>query len=316
MRYRNATIFVDPYSCLKFAYLMTSNLTGKETVNAKRAFERFAAEHGVRVAHYHCDNGQFADSLFRQACESQGQKLTFCGVNAQFQNGIAERAIRDLLEGACKQLLLARQRWPQAVSTALWPYALRHAADLSNVLLMGKDGQSKLERFSGIKVGSNMSFLHTFGCPVFALHSALASSNSIPRWDPRACLGLNLGPSPTHACNVHLVLSLSTGLVSPQFHCCFDDFFETCKYEVPDGGISSTWQRLAGFKRADGVTVLHTEDGLLDAVNPAQGTPQSTAESHSFSVTSAQNKEGILNEGAGVSFLDADFEASQTVPLN
>ncbi len=314
--YPNATIFVDHYSRLKFVYLMTSNLTGKETVNAKRAFERFAAEHGVSVAHYHCDNGRFANSHFHQACESQGQKLTFCGVNGHFQNGIAERAIRNLSEGACKQLLHARQRWPQAISTALWPYALRHAAHLSNVLPTGKDGQSKLECFSGIKVGLSMRFLHTFGCPVFALHSALASSNSIPRWDPRARLGLNLGPSPTHARNVHLVLSLSTGLVSPQFHCCFDNFFDICKYGVPDGGISSTWQRLAGFKREDGVPVLHMEDGLLDAVNPAQGTPQSTAESHSFSITSAQNEEGVSNEGAGVSFLDAAFEASQTVPPN
>ena len=151
---------------------------------------------------------------------------------------------------------------------------------------------------------------------MLALHSALASSNSIPRWDPRARLGLNLGPSPTHARNVHLVLSLSTGLVSPQFHCRFDDFFETCKYGVPDGGISSTWQRLAGFKRSDGVPVLHTEDGLLGATNPAQATPQDTAESHSFSVTSAQNEEGISNEGAGVSFSDTDFEALQTVSPN
>ena len=77
---------------------------------------------------------------------------------------------------------------------------------------------------------------------------------------------------------------------------------------MPDGGISSTWHRLAGFKHADGVPVLHTEDGLLDAVNPAQVTPQSTAESHSFMVTSAQNEEGILNEGAGVSFLDANLK--------
>jgi hypothetical protein len=65
--------------------------------------------------------------------------------------------------------------------------------------------------------------------------------------------------------------------------------------------MSSTWQRLAGFKRSDGVPVLHTEDGLLGMANPAQVTPQDTAESHSFSVTSAQNKEGISNEGAGVS---------------
>jgi hypothetical protein len=166
-RYRNATIFVDHYSRLKFVYLMTSNLTGKETVNTKRAFECFTTKHGVCIAHYHCNNGHFADSLFCQACESQGQKLTFCGVNAHFQNGITERAICNLSKSARKQLLHTRQCWPQAVSTALWPYALRHAAHLSNVLPTGKDGKSKLKLFSRIKVGSNMRFLHTFGCPVF-----------------------------------------------------------------------------------------------------------------------------------------------------
>ena len=315
-RYKNATIFVDHYSRLKFVYLMTSNLTGKETVDAKHAFERFAAEHGVRIAHYHCDNGRFADSLFRQACEAQGQKLTFCGVNAHFQNGIAERAIRDLSESARKQLLHARQRWPQAVSTALWPYALRHAAHLSNVLPTSKEGQSKLERFSGIKVGSNMRFLHTFGCPVFALHSALASSNSIPRWDARARLGLNLGPSPTHARNVHLVLSLTTGLVSPQFHCRFDDFFETCKYGVPDAGLSSTWQRLAGFSRGNGVPVLHTEDGLLGASNTAQTAPQDTEESNSFAVTSPQNAEHVSFSEEGVTFSEADPHTSENITPN
>jgi hypothetical protein len=181
--------------------------------------------------------------MFRKACESQGQKLTFCGVNAHFQNGIAERAIQDLSKSAQKQLLHARQCWPQAVSTALWPYALRHAAYLSNLLPTLPDGQSRLELFSSIKVGSNMRFLHTFGCPVFALHNSLASNKSLPQWDdPRACIGLNLDPSPTHARNVHLVLSLTTGLVSLQFHCCFDNFFETCKFGVADGGISSTWQ--------------------------------------------------------------------------
>ncbi len=86
--YRNATIFVDHYLRLKFVYLMTSNLTSAKTVNAKHAFERFSAEHGVRVQHYHCNNGRFADSMFHKACESQRQKLTFCGVNAHFENGM------------------------------------------------------------------------------------------------------------------------------------------------------------------------------------------------------------------------------------
>lgn len=147
---------------------------------------------------------------------------------------------------------------------------------------------------------------------MFALHSALASSNSIPRWDARARLGLNLGPSPTHARNVHLVLSLTTGLVSPQFHCRFDDFFKTCKYGVPDAGLSSTWQRLAGFLRGNGVPVLHTEDGLLDTTNPAQTAPQDTEEPNSFPVTSPQNAEHVSFSEEGVTFSDADTAANRT----
>jgi hypothetical protein len=103
-----------------------------------------------------------------------------------------------------------------------------------------KEGQSKLELFSGTWVGSNMKFMHTFGCPVFALQNALASGKSIPRWDLRAPIGLNLGPSSMHATNVHFVLSLTTGLVTPHFHCCFDDFFKTCKYTPQEAGILST----------------------------------------------------------------------------
>ncbi len=113
---------------------MTSNLTSSETIDAKRAFERFAAKHSVKIAHYHCDNGRFADTAFVRSCEELRQKLTFCGVNAHFQNGIAERAICNLSESARKQLLHAKQRWPQVVSIALWPYALRSVAYLHNVL--------------------------------------------------------------------------------------------------------------------------------------------------------------------------------------
>jgi hypothetical protein len=82
---------------------------------------------------------------------------------------------------------------------------------------------------------------------VFALQNALAGGNVISKWLPRVRLGLNLGPSPLYARNVYLVLNLSTRLVSPQYHCCFDDFFETTKYGRPDIAISSTWQQLAGL---------------------------------------------------------------------
>jgi hypothetical protein len=118
---------------------------------------------------------------------------------------------------------------------------------MHNILPTLEDGSSRLELFSSIRVGSKMAHNHTFACPVFALQNELAAGNSIPKWSPRARLGLNLGPSPMHKRNLYLVLNLSTGLVLPQYHCHFDDFFETTKYGGPDVAISSTWQQLAGL---------------------------------------------------------------------
>jgi hypothetical protein len=124
--------------------------SSEESVKAKRAFKQFAAKHGVVIRHYHCNNGCFANNAFKEACQQSNQQLTFCGINAHFQNGIAECAIRDLSNSACKQLLYTCQCWPAAVHVALWPYALRSTALLHNTLPVLEDGTSRLELFSSI----------------------------------------------------------------------------------------------------------------------------------------------------------------------
>jgi len=248
-RYRCAIIFVDHFSRLRFVHLQIDD-SSEETLATKRAFETFTAEHDVKILHYHCDNGHFQDNAFKQACHDARQQLTFCGVNAHFQNGIAERSIRDILESARKQLLHTRACCPQAVHFALWSHVLRNTALLHNTLPVLEDGTSRLELFSSIHVGSNMKHVHIFGCPVVALQNALASGKSLPRWLPRARLGLNLGLSPTNARNVYLVLNLTTGCVSPQYHCRFDDFFETTRHGGPDVSGTISWQQLAGLDRA------------------------------------------------------------------
>jgi hypothetical protein len=58
-----------------------------ETIDAKEQFERYARLYGMAVRHYPADNGRFADNKFREAVAKEGQSLTFCGVNAYFQNG-------------------------------------------------------------------------------------------------------------------------------------------------------------------------------------------------------------------------------------
>jgi hypothetical protein len=181
--YKCTAVFVDHLSRLCFIHLQLDDGSAK-TLAAKLAFKQYVAKHGVKIMHYHCNNGRFHDNAFRQTCHNARQQLTFCGVNAHFQNGIAERAIQDLSESVRKQLLNAHARWSEVVHFALWPYALRNAAHLHNNLPVLEDGTMRLELFSSILVGNNLKHVHTFGCPVFALQNALASGNQLPRWSP------------------------------------------------------------------------------------------------------------------------------------
>ena len=122
-RYNSAAIFVDHSSGLSYVHLQKA-LTSNETVEAKKAFEVFMATHGVTIKHYHADNGRFQDKLFHQAIREEKQTLPFCGVNAHFQNGVAEKRIRDLQDNARTMLLHAQRMWEDAITINLWPYAL------------------------------------------------------------------------------------------------------------------------------------------------------------------------------------------------
>jgi hypothetical protein len=122
--YKCTTVFVNHFSCLQFVHLQLNDKSNK-TLTAKLAFKQYTAEHGVKILHSHCNNGRFHDNAFRQACQEARQQLTFCGVNAHFQNGITKQAIQDLSESTWKQLLHVHARWPEALHFALWPYALQ-----------------------------------------------------------------------------------------------------------------------------------------------------------------------------------------------
>ena len=124
-------------------------------------------------------------------------------------------------------LLHATARWPRAINTHLWPYALRTANDVIISTPKRLDGKSALGLFSGSDVIPKLRLLRPFGCPVYVLHTALAGDNHLRKWDQRARIGIYLGISPIHARSVALVLNTRTGLVSPQFHVKFDDMFET-----------------------------------------------------------------------------------------
>ncbi len=123
-----STIFVDQASDMGYVYHHLS-MSSEETVKAKVSFERYARSHGVNIKHYHADNGRFKDKAFMRSIEDSGQTISFSGVGAHHQNGIAEKRIGDLQRRATTLLLHAQRRWPDAITTHLWPYALRAAND-------------------------------------------------------------------------------------------------------------------------------------------------------------------------------------------
>ena len=225
-RYHYATVFVDQFFGYTFVHLQR-RITSEETVQAKHAFERAAEQRGVKILHYHADNGRFADNAFIADCNAQSKSLSYCGVNAHFQNGIAERRIRDLQEQTRTCILYAMNKWKRMILICLWPYAMRHANDVANSTPRKSEDSSPIERFTGVPVRPKLRHYHAFGCPTYVIDNSLQSGQGAPKWKQRARLGIYLGPSPSHAPTVALILNPHTGHVSPQFHVKFDDFFET-----------------------------------------------------------------------------------------
>ena len=278
-RYHYATIFVDHYSRLSYVHLQRE-LTSEETVQGKKAFEHFAKSHNVTIEHYHADNGRFADNLWLADVARCQQTISYCGVNAHWQNGIAEKRIRDLVDAARTILLDAKAKWPSAIHQSLWPYALRYANHLHQAKPSPKAHDTKhspLELFSNSPVRPNLTHFHPFGCPTYLLHDKLQQQNHLDRWAPRAHLGINLGFSPTHARTVNLILNPQTGLCSPQYHCQFDDLFTTVDEPRNKAFHHGTWQHKTRFREQINKRVTHVRHHTPIAPKPtntsAQGGP-------------------------------------------
>ena len=243
-RYKYATVYVDQYTRYGYVYLQKT-ASAEETVEGKKAFEAMARRQGIRIENYHADNGIFKAHIWVEACESERQGITYAGVNAHHQNGVAERRIRELQELARAMLIHANSRWKGEVTANLWPYAIRMASDAVNHTPSFQDParRTPTEIFTGSKVASNPKHWKPFGCPAYVLDNALQGKSPFHKWKHRARPGIYLGKSPLHGRSVSLVLDRETGLVSPQFHVAFDPTFDTVK----DITSRPKWLVRAGF---------------------------------------------------------------------
>lgn len=82
-----------------------------------------------------------------------------------------------------------------------------------------------MNAFSGSEAMFDVAEERTFGCPVHVLDDSSQCGKKIPKWDSRIRVGICAGKSPFHAGSVSLAMNKDTGLISPQYHCIYDDNF-------------------------------------------------------------------------------------------
>ena len=228
IRYTGGAIFVD--HATSYVHLSKQiSLRGGETLQAKKAFENYAATFGVKIKAYRADNHPFSGKIFQQDCDSKNQGLDFSGVGAHHQNAVAERAIQTITSWARAMMLHAVIMWPTATNLELWPFAMEHAVYLWNHLPVVDSKFAPVELFSGTKFDSysHLRRLHVWGCPAYVLDPKLQDGKKLPKWKPRSRRGQYLGRSPTHASTVGMILNRTTGYISPQYHVVYDDLFTT-----------------------------------------------------------------------------------------
>ena len=110
-------------------------------------------------------------------------------------------------------------------------------------------------RLSEMEVETNLNHFHPFGLPVYVLENKLQDQQYHNKWSDRSRVGIFMCHSHHHSSSVPLVLNTQSGNVSPQFHCIYDDYFNTCHRS---SGFNFLWQGLAKLQ-----TILKAEKHIL-----------------------------------------------------
>ena len=194
-KYCGALVFVDHASDFTYVH-MHYHLTMDETIDVKHMSERLAEQHGVQTLHYHCDNGRFADKAFVNIVWVAHQTITFCGIGAHNQNGVAERHIQDITKNARTSLLHPAHRWPEAITANVWPQAIEHVVHVKKFSSPARKKPSPFSKFSGMSVQLNLKHFHPFGCLVYVLQAPLQTRSPFPKWGECSRIGIFLCHSP------------------------------------------------------------------------------------------------------------------------
>ena len=249
------------------------SLNSHETLRAKEEFEFACRDHGVIPENYRADqHSSFKSAAFRDHLSKFEQTIRFAGTGGHHSNGMAEKAIQDIMASARTMMLHAAILWPDVADAQLWPMAVDHAVFIHNHLPRQDNGLSPADLFTKQRwPHAKFHDLHVFGCPVYVLDKRIADGKKIPRWQPRSTRQVNLGFSNQFASTVPLLLNPNTGAITSQYHVVFDDWFTTVTSTNDDlpAFNSPEWSQLFG----DSVFQFPTDADSLDDPPPEPPTP-------------------------------------------
>ena len=185
---------------------------------------------------------------------------------------MAERCSRELQEPTRTMLIHANRRCPKSVRADLWTYFLCMAYNVMNKTPTFQNSGKKSPQaiFFGSQVDPNSKHWKTYGCPVYILDNTLQDMQPHHKWTDNSIVGVYLGTLPTQSHNVEVVISLKTGLISPQLHVKFDTQFQTVGEEDPP----SQCQLKVGFVAPSGLKPKVATFTLADQSNDRYHYPE------------------------------------------
>jgi hypothetical protein len=125
-RFTGGAIFVDGKMGFIHHHHQVSLRVG-ETLKGNNTFEKGASQFGVQIRTFKADSAPFSSIEFKNGVANKGQEITFSGVGAHHQNGVAERAIKTITSWA-RMMMHVILNWPDQTMLDLWPFAMDHAA--------------------------------------------------------------------------------------------------------------------------------------------------------------------------------------------
>ena len=163
--YTCGSLFVDHASGKIFNFPQFST-NATETLRSVACLELYAHDEGFKIKRYHSNNGIFSKAEFTAHCDRNNQKYDFSGVGAHFQNGVAERNIKQWRNGLVH---ICSIYWPQQANLRFWPQAIDYSAWVYNRLPNVDRGLTLTEIWSLVRnSGNELARAHIFGfqiCP-------------------------------------------------------------------------------------------------------------------------------------------------------